>query len=189
MSHTKLDQLTDEAIVELVRSKNPEFYAEIVKRYQAKLLRYVQTMTSHYDQATDVVQETFIKAYQNLNSFKTTKKFSSWIYRIAHNQAINEIKKRKREHSLEQHQWPEEIFQDSTDLQQQIEDKEVIKMVQAGLKKLPVKYKQVIALKYLEEKSYEEISDILRLPINTVGTNLSRAKKMLASIYQQEQHV
>ena len=92
----KLSRFSDEKIVEIVKKDN-EVYAEIIKRYKEKLLRYATYLTKNEERAADVVQNTFIKVYVNLNGFNTKKKFSSWIYRIVHNEAMNMIKKYKKE--------------------------------------------------------------------------------------------
>jgi RNA polymerase sigma-70 factor, ECF subfamily len=180
--------LSDEDLIELVKSKDQELYEEIVKRYQAKLLRYAETIVRSSDQAADVVQQAFIKAFTNLHGFNSSKKFSSWIYRIVHNEAINQIKKYRKEHSLERNDWPEDIFTDkSQDAQEKLEEKEIKNAINQALDKLPIKYQSVLTLTYLEDKSYEEISDILKIPTNTVGTRISRGKKLLAYIYQQQE--
>ena len=86
---TKLSKLSDEEIVELVRRKNKNFYAQLISRYQKKLLRYANYLIADEDLAADAVQEAFIKAYINLHAFNLKLKFSSWLYRITHNQAID----------------------------------------------------------------------------------------------------
>src|SRR3989339_1902800 len=90
------EKLSDEEIVEKVRSTDRDLYAIIIERYQGKLLRYVTHLIKDEHMATDAVQESFIKAYINLNGFNTKKKFSSWIYRIVHNEVINIIDKHKK---------------------------------------------------------------------------------------------
>lgn len=182
--------LSDEDLIELVKSKDQELYEEIVKRYQAKLLRYAETIVRSSDQAADVVQQAFIKAFTNLHGFNRNKKFSSWIYRIVHNEAINQIKKYRKEHSLERNDWPEDIFTDKSQAaQEKLEGKEIKNAINQALDKLPIKYRSVLTLSYLEDKSYEEISDILKIPTNTVGTRISRGKKLLAYIYQQQEQL
>ena len=113
----KIKNLSDEALVELVCSQNQELYAEIVRRYQDKLMRYAHYLTQNEDQAADVVQEAFIKAFINLKGFNTKKKFSSWIYRIVHNQAINYLKKYQKEISLEDNQWLEQRIKSSDNIE------------------------------------------------------------------------
>jgi RNA polymerase sigma-70 factor, ECF subfamily len=176
-----IEEKTDEEIVILVKT-DKEIYAEIVERYQAKLLRYVQYLIRDSHKAKDVVQETFIKAYINLNSFNVKQKFSSWIYRIAHNLAINEAKKYQKE--LKLGDWIES--DDHSKMHEDIERREVVKNLQECLEKLPLIYKEPITLYYLEEKSYEDISDILRMPAGTVAIRISRAKKLLKELCQKK---
>lgn len=169
--------LSDEHVVSLVK-KNKQMYREIVRRYEDKLLRYSKYLTGDYDTAADAVQEAFIKAYVNLNSFNTKMKFSSWIYRITHNEAVNQIKKKKNKFSIEDF----DIADEKNSVEEKLTTKEIAQMVNKCLGEMPVKYKTVLVLYYLEEKSYMEISDIMRLPVGTVGTLISRGKKILKSI-------
>lgn len=178
----KLKNLSDEAVVELVRNEDQELYREIVKRYQAKLLRYAAYLIRDEAKAADVVQEAFIKAFINLKGFNLKKKFSSWIYRIVHNETINYLKKHKKEISLENNHW----LKSKEDVEADFNRKEARKMLYQSLKKLPLKYRSPLVLFYLEEKSYEEISDVLRIPVGTVGTRINRGKKMMRSIYKQK---
>jgi len=97
-----MENKTDEEIVELVSKGNKELYAEIIQRYQTKLMRYAQYLIDDYAKASDAVQESFIKAYINLNGFNTKKKFSSWIYRIVHNEAMNLVNKHKNTTQFDQ---------------------------------------------------------------------------------------
>lgn len=179
----EIGKLSDEKLVELVREKDQELYRELVRRYQAKLLRYAQWLVNDPDRAADVVQEALVKAFINLKGFNTKKKFSSWIYRIVHNEAINLVKKERKKISLENNQWLEQIANGEEGPEEKLAKKEVQKMVNQCLKKLPVAYREPLALHYLEERSYEEISDILRMPMGTVGTRINRGKKMMKRIY------
>ena len=86
-----MDSKTDEEIVKITREGEPKAYTELVKRYQDKLLRYTGSIIKNNEMAEDIVQNTFIKAYENLQGFSIEKNFSSWIYRIAHNETVNKI--------------------------------------------------------------------------------------------------
>jgi len=131
--------------------------------------------------AQDVVQESFIKAYINLNGFNVNKKFSSWIYRIVHNEAMNLMIKNKNQVPLE-----EDIdFDSGVDIEEDLIKKEMIEHTLSCLKKLPSMYAEPLALFYLEEKKYEEISYILRVSTGTVGTRINRAKKLMKRICQK----
>jgi len=176
-----LSKLSDEKIVLLVREKDKNFYSEIIRRYEKKLLGYANYLTFDDSDAADVVQNTFIKAYINLNGFKIKNKFSSWIYRITHNEAMNILNKRKK-----QVQFDQNIdFDSGVNLEDEVILKELRSHTQNCLKQMPVIYSEPLSLHFLEEKSYEEISDILRVPIGTVGTRISRAKSIMKKICQK----
>lgn len=169
------DQLTDEEIVEKVRTVDRDLFALLIKRYQGRLFRYVTHLITEEQMAVDVVQETFIKAYVNLNGFHIHKKFSSWIYRIAHNEAMNIVKKYFQEVPL-----PENMdFASDEDIEKGLEQKETAEVVEKCLKSMPLLYAEPLTLYFFEEKSYAEISDILRIPMGTVATRVSRAKALM----------
>jgi RNA polymerase sigma-70 factor (ECF subfamily) len=176
------DEFPDEELVELVRSKDQELYRELVKRYQNKLLRYANCLLRNEEAAADVVQEALIKAFVNLQSFNTRKKFSSWLYRIVHNEAINYLKKSKKITPFGGREWLADKVVGDTDLENDFLKTQEKEAVGRALEKLPLGYKEPLVLFYFEEKSYEEVSDILRLPIGTVGTRISRGKKMLREV-------
>lgn len=171
-------QLTDEQLVEVVRNKDKELYREIIIRYENKLLRYAKYLIRNDEKAADAVQEAFIKAFINLNSFNLKMKFSSWIYRIVHNQVINTIDKNKRELPL----LDNIDFDSGKSLEIDLTKKEIQERVNKCINQISIIYAEPLSLFYLEDKSYEEISDILRLPIGTVGTRINRAKLMMKKI-------
>jgi len=175
----------------LVRTQDQELYKELVRRYQDKLRHYAGSLIGNEDKAADVVQEAFIKAFVNLRGFKIKKKFSSWIYRITHNEAINQIKKYKREVPLENNKQAEkaiikQALKNNSEVEINFEKQEVQEILNACLKELPLKYRSPLVLFYLEEKSYEEISDVLRIPVGTVGTWINRGKKLMATLCQKK---
>ena len=179
----KTSHLSDEKLVELVRTKDQELYAEVVRRYQDKLLRYATRICGDEHLASDAVQQAFIKAFKNLNSFKTNKKFSSWLYRIAHNEAINLIKKENKAFSISD--WLAESLPATDKIETDTINKLEAERVSKCLSSLSLKYRSVLNLYYLEEKSYQEISEILRLPTSTVGVRLKRGKLKLQQICQK----
>jgi RNA polymerase sigma-70 factor, ECF subfamily len=175
-----LKNLKDEQIVELVRTKDKELYLEVVMRYQEKLLRYAFNLIQDKLKAEDAVQESFIKAFINLNSFNLKMKFSSWIYRIVHNQVINIFNKNKRELPL----LDNVDYDSGKNLEFDLTKKEIQIRVNKCISKMSLIYSEPLSLYFIEEKSYEEISDILRLPVGTVGTRINRAKAMMKKICQ-----
>ena len=175
-----ISKLSDEKIIEMVCKKDKELYVHVIKRYQDKLLRYANYLIGDEHNAADIVQESFIKAYVNLKGFDTKKKFSSWIYRIVHNEAMNLVGKQKKQVSL----YEEKDFDSGVDIEDDFIKKELENHTHNCLDKMPVIYKEPLSLYYLEEKSYEEISDILRIPIGTVGTRINRSKALMKKICQ-----
>lgn len=176
---------TDEELARLVQSGDKEKFGFLMKRYESKLFRYGKKFLSDKDNIDDALQDVFIKTYQNINSFDANQKFSSWIYRIAHNTYVNVLKKKSR--------IPIDFFDFDTLIARTVvedpivrerEQKEIKEMVDKGLEKLSPKYREIIILYYLDELSYKEISDILRVPIGTVGIRLKRAKDSMREIYQ-----
>jgi RNA polymerase sigma-70 factor, ECF subfamily len=179
------EELSDNELVEIIRKNDQERYSEIVDRYQTKLFVYIYRLIGNKEEAEDLLQDVFVKAYRNLNSYDTSRKFSSWIYRIAHNEAVNFIKRK----SLKRFISFDAITSTKDKLDSSSEEegadkawlrKEVSKEVSDAMKKLPFKYNQVLTLRYYSDQSYEEIAEILGRPVNTVGTLINRAKKKLS---------
>lgn len=181
-----IQQIRDEELVVVIREKDQELYTEIVKRYEEKLRRYALVFAHDADKADDVLQNTFLKAFINLKSFNTKKKFSSWIYRILHNEAINYIKKHKKEVSIDEVPEVQDMVSENDSPMDNLEAKEMKKMLLGKIDKLPLKYSEPLMLFYMEERSYEEISDILRMPIGTVGTRINRGKSLLKKTIKKE---
>jgi RNA polymerase sigma-70 factor, ECF subfamily len=177
--------MLDEEIVELVKKGNTEAFGEIVEKYQGPIFGYIRKMINQApEEAEDLSQEVLISAYENINGFEKGRKFSSWIYRIAHNKAIDYFKKRKVKTS--QIEDMEELLMDNKELIEDLEiKKEEVKKLRMAVEKLELNYREIIVLNYFEEKSYEEISDILKIPVNNVGVLLYRARKMLKKIYEK----
>jgi RNA polymerase sigma-70 factor (ECF subfamily) len=174
------NSLPDEMLCVQVQKGDKEVFGELVDRYQKKLIRYGRKFLFSSENIEDLVQDVFIKAYQNMQSFDTKQKFSPWIYRIAHNTFINELKKHAR--------TPLSLFDFDTLIPhlayddpatKEREQKEMRLLIDQSLQKLAPKYREIIVLYFLEELNYKEIADILHIPTGTVGIRLTRAKKQL----------
>lgn len=176
---------TDEELVALVL-KDPNVYLRLMERYEKKLLSYVVRISGiSQDEARDVVQESFIKAYKNLEGFDKSLKFSSWIYRIAKNEAISAYRKNKirpKPLGIGREKMAERLLADS-DLENDMDKNFLNKYVQDILDKIDKKYKEVLVLNFWEGYGYKEISNILKKPIGTVGTLINRAKKSFKEQY------
>ena len=181
---------TDMSDEELVHSilNDTSFFGILIERYEDKLKRYVIRISGvSVADAEDICQDVFIKVYKNIRGFDTTLSFSSWIYRIAHNEArsfYRKHKKREQTYSLDDTDYDQLASDLQTDgLVIDAERREVLTLVLGDLKE---EYREVLILNFLEEKSYTEISDILKKPVGSVGTLLHRAKKQLKQILQKK---
>lgn len=185
-----LEQLSDNELIKL-SLKSPQAYREIVKRYQKKLFIYLYHLVGNKEETEDLLQNVFVKVYNHINSFDARRKFSSWIYRIAHNEAVNFLKKRSKKRFVS---WEDIVSsKDKLELSRHIVspldtwvDGELKREAEKALDRLPEKYREVLVLRYFLDKSYEEISEILGKPVNTVGTLLNRAKKKLLKVIDFE---
>ncbi|KKP65626.1 MAG: RNA polymerase sigma factor, partial [Candidatus Roizmanbacteria bacterium GW2011_GWC2_35_12] len=130
--------MTDEKLVEKICREDKELYTEIVNRYQEKLLRYASNLIGDKYKASEIVQESFIKAYISLRSFNTKKKFSSWIYRIVHNETMNYFQKYKKEVPIKE----EMNLTSKNNIEEYINKKEIIEKANKCLSKIPVTYSE-----------------------------------------------
>jgi len=173
---------TDEELVKLTLIDQDNFYF-LVKRYQGKLLGYIRKISGlNPEDAEDLLQEVFIKIYQNLAAFDAGMKFSSWIYRITHNLVISNYRRLKTKSKMEEFLFePEQInkLADDFNINREMERAEERAVIYQAINSLDIKYKEVLILKYFENKDYREISFILKKPLGTVGTLISRAKSNL----------
>ena len=162
--------------------KNPDFYSGIVLKYEQRIIYYIIRISGvNIQEAEDVAQEVFLKAYLNLNAFDQEKKFSTWLFSIAHNEVIShwrKNKKRLKDLSIEGEELINKIKQDF-DLDKQIDMKQKKEKVMIIIKNLDIKYREVLELRFIQEYSYEEISDVIKKPVSTVGTLINRARKII----------
>ncbi len=173
----------DEELAREVQRGHILSFEALVERYELKIKRYGRKFLVGYQDIEDVVQEVFTKAYVNIQSFDASRKFSTWLYRIAHNEFINAIRKKKKEPLPLFNPdvfFPHPISKDNpSDVIRRKESKE---MVGKSLSQLSPKLREVIVLYYFEGLSYREISDILRIPVSTVGVRLKRAKQAIKQV-------
>jgi RNA polymerase sigma-70 factor (ECF subfamily) len=176
----------DEEIVKRVKDGDTESFGVLIERYENKIKRYAKKFLSNVEDIADIVQEIFIKAFTNIRGFDTDKKFSSWIYRIAHNELVNVLKRKDKNPLLffdPDTFFPHPIAKETAD--KKVRDKEIRKNLDKCLNKLSPKYRETLFLHYIEELDYREIADIMRIPISTVGVRLKRGKKLLKSVCKE----
>lgn len=164
--------------------ENSENFKYVISEYQNKFTQYIRRRTiASKEDAEDLLQDIFLKIYLNLNGFDTSLKFSSWAYRIAHNEIISWYRKKKIRPQINFEDYEEEnlinSFKEETDIEKEFDRKLLKENITQAIEKLDEKYKEVIILRFLEEKDYEEIGDILQIPLGTVSTMIYRGKKEL----------
>jgi len=176
--------LTDEQLVELAISDNPNAFGEIVKRWERKIFALCFGMLSREEEAKDAAQETFIAAYRNLKNFRGDAKVSSWLHRIAVNQCLTAMRRAKtRSESFldDEDNANEKVFiaPSHQTPARATEQNERLHIVRQAVGSLPVDLRQIIVMKEFEEMTFQEISDVLDLPLSTVKSRLYTALKQL----------
>ena len=179
------NELSDEQLVPLIMQDRNAFVV-ITARYKIKLFNYIQRLTNiSDDDAEDLLQDVFLKVYLYINSFNQQMKFSSWIYAITRNQVIScyrRLSSRPEGHAVVLDERLAGQLAADFNLVDQQDKKNITKVVSDGLYRLKSKYRDILILKYVEEKNYQEISDIIRKPLGTVGSMLNRAKLELKKV-------
>jgi RNA polymerase sigma-70 factor (ECF subfamily) len=176
-----MSEETDESIAIRVQNGDEEAFGELLERYQAKLSRYARKFLLDPDDAKDIVQDIFIKSYQNIQSFDATRRFSPWIYRIAHNEFVNALKKRASRRTVFTIDFdtlfPHLTAPDTAD--SGTLERDTRATLERYLDKVGAKYREPLVLYYLEGMDYKEISEILQIPVSTVGVRLARGRTAL----------
>ena len=172
-----------ELVTETLADK--QAFAAIVRRYEAPLLRYIARQGCRDTAAAqDLLQEIFIKTYVHLNDYDHSLQFSSWLYRIAHNEIVSFFRKERSRPSVLERDDDFYLFEkviDDLGIAHQGSPKHTATEIQSAVERLDKRSRDIIVLKFFEEKSYEEISDILQIPQGTVATLINRAKKKIKS--------
>lgn len=180
--------LTDQELVQAAL-QNPEAFECIVNRYWNRLFSYIRR-TTYFTQedVEDVLQEVFIKVYRYLNDFDLSMSFSTWMYQITRNAVIDEIRKKKARPMTAQLETEElmTMLRSSLDIHKQCFTNQSIEKVKQIIFSLPFKYQEVLVLRFLEEKNYEEIMDILQKPKGTVAALINRGRQLLINEAQNQ---
>lgn len=182
-----MEVLSDEEIVGSVQAGDAEQFGELISRYEAKLKRYARKFLARQEDIDDLVQDVFIKTYTNILSFNREQKFSPWIYRIAHNTFVNELKRKERSgFGLFDADTilPFVPAKETADAETLVA--EIVSQMDGLVEQLTVKYREVIVLHYFESLSYQEISEVLKIPVTTVGVRMTRARAKLKDFYQEQ---
>ncbi len=182
------EKLSDHALIEATKSGDETAFAEIMNRYRNPITNYLYRFLNDYEEAVDLAQETFVRVYFAIDRYHTQFAFSTYIYRIATNLAISEIRRRKRRKLLsltglfqgEDDQATEYQPPDKRPLPDaELIDSERNNTIAAAIAALPEKYRVPIILRDIEGKSYDEVAEIMELGLGTTKSRISRARGLL----------
>lgn len=184
-----VDYLDDHALMEGVRAGQELAFQELVNRYCNPITNFVYRMLGDYDRAMELAQETFLRIYMNVERYQASHAFSTYIYRIALNLALSELRKRKNRHFFslssafsteagEEQEWELPARYQISAEEAVIADQRRQAVTQA-LASLPLKYRTAVILRDIEERTYEEVSEILGLPVGTAKSRINRGRQLL----------
>ncbi|GAC1375199.1 MAG: RNA polymerase sigma factor RpoE [Ktedonobacteraceae bacterium] len=180
-------ELDDAALVTASRAGDQDAFAVLVQRHQRRVFNLVFRMLQQYEEANEVTQDAFFSAWQGLPSFRGDARFSTWLYRIAYNCALKQLEQRKRDNALQVAIQAESVDNDERiDVEIEAHDRQAI--VREHLLTLPAKYRVVLILRHLQEMTYEEMAEILTMPIGTIKTHLFRARNLLKERLEAFEH-
>jgi RNA polymerase sigma-70 factor (ECF subfamily) len=168
----------DGELVALALQGHPEAFATLVERYDRAVYHLAYRMLRHVEDARDATQEAFFKAFRSLHTFRPGAKFSTWIFAIAYHSCCDRLSRRKHDTGAE---MPDRADPGAGPEQQTISADEATRL-RAAIAHLPEKYRTVITLFHLQGRQYEEIAEVLNLPMGTVKTHLFRAKEQLRKL-------
>jgi RNA polymerase sigma-70 factor (ECF subfamily) len=182
--------LTDGELIEKSITGREDSFEELVRRYQRPITAYVYRMLNNYDASLDVTQEVFIKVYNSLQRYSSEYKFSTWLYRIAHNAAIDYMRKNSvSQQSIETENadgtYQLQIESPNPSPEQERERSEWRTEIESVVKCLPPVYRELILLRHGQDLSYDEIAEITNLPLGTVKNRLFRAREMMREIFAE----
>ena len=186
----KFNVLADCDLVAQAVAGREDGFEELVHRYQRPIAAYVYRMVGDYEAALDLTQEVFIKVYGSLARYRSEYKFSTWIYKIAHNAAIDYL----RRHNFREQSLVDEITGEPRELQitngkpspeQQYADEERRAEIEQVVLELPTAYRELVVLRHSHDLSYDEIAEVTGLPLGTVKNRLFRAREAMRQQFVQ----
>ncbi len=181
------EQLDDRALVERILGGDRDRFSELVSRYEKRVINYVYRITHRYEDAHDLTQDIFVKVYLALDRYDPKYQFSTWLFRIAQNSAIDALRKKSiaevpltRQSSDDDSGTKDREFADNgISPYRALKNKQLSAAIDTAVGKLPADYRELIQLRHFAELSYEEIAVMKKLPLGTVKNKLFRARNLL----------
>ena len=179
------EQLDDRALVARILSGDRDRFTELVKRYEKRVVNYVYRITHRYEDAHDLTQEIFVKVFVALDRFDPKYQFSTWLFRIAQNSAIDALRKKSiaevpiSKPAGDDEPKEREFADTGVTPYRALKNKQLAAAIDKAVVELPADYRELIQLRHFAELSYEEIATMKKLPLGTVKNKLFRARNML----------
>ncbi len=190
VAHAPFNASVDRALVASAVAGHEGGFEELVRRYQRPIAAYVYRMVGDYDTALDLTQEIFIKVYGSLARYRAEFKFSTWIYKIAHNCSVDHLRRQNgREQSLvtgmegDSYELPLESGRLSPEQESERRERRI--EIESVIRSLPAAYRELIILRHSQDLTYEEIVEVTGLPLGTVKNRLFRARDMMRQHFVQ----
>jgi RNA polymerase sigma-70 factor, ECF subfamily len=183
-----IKKLTDVELIAGAIAGEADGFEELVRRYQRPITSYVYRMLGDYESSLDVTQEVFIKVYNSLSRYSVEYKFSTWLYRIAHNAAVDHLRRNSvTPQSLEAENadgsFQIQLESRGSSPEQDRERSEWRSEINAVVRCLPAAYRDLILLRHSRDLSYDEIAEVTNLPLGTVKNRLFRAREMMRELF------
>jgi len=179
------EQLDDRALVARILEGDRDRFTELVRRYEKRVVNYVYRITHRYEEAHDLAQEIFVKVYLALDRYDSKYQFSTWLFRIAQNAAIDVLRKKTISEvplarpSEDEPQKEREFADPGVSPYRALKNKQLAAAIDKAVQNLPIDYRELIQLRHFAELSYEEIATMKKLPLGTVKNKLFRARNLL----------
>jgi len=188
-----ISTLTEQDDIQLIaacKNGDQDAFSLLVQRYQRRVFNLVFRMVQNYEDASEITQEAFLAAWQGLPSFRGEARFSTWLYRIAYNCALRQLDIHKRDKALQLALQADQMTESEDDVQKtaHLDMLDNQELVQEQLSQLPTKYRIVLVLRHLQDMTYEEMAEVLTMPIGTIKTHLFRARNLLKERLQTFEH-
>lgn len=177
-----MNNLLDEDLARRAQQGDQDAFEVLVKRYEKQIFSMAYRLIGDYDEAADLAQEAFLRIYRMLDRYDPEKRFFSWMYRVAQNTCLNALARRPA--NVVPVEQAEEYFSDTEpgntpEPEQNYLNQELRQNIDRAISELPDNYRDVVYLRYIEDLSYQQIAELLTLPLSTVETRLFRGKKLL----------
>jgi RNA polymerase sigma-70 factor, ECF subfamily len=176
----------EEKLVKKIKKGDRDAFAQLVELYKDKIYQLAYRMVGNKQEAEDIAQEAFLRVFANIDQYDPGYKFSTWIYRIATNLSIDHLRKRKQVYSIDRQgdgtddiDWHERIADQAPNPEEQLVKGELQEQVQQALSNLTPKYRSIMILRYIEDLSLQEISEVVKLPVTTIKTRIHRGREAL----------